>query len=113
MGVSERSFALVLTTVASEEQGREIARALVERHLAACVNVVPLAVSIYRWRGEICEDREHLLLVKTAPERFPEVAEAIRELHSYELPDVLCVEARFANEALVQWLEDALKAGAN
>lgn len=80
---------VVLTSVGTEQQAVEISQELVARRLATCVNIVPCLRSIYRWKGKVCEDSEFLLLVKTRRALFPAVSEAIRELHSYELPEVL------------------------
>ena len=78
---------LVLTTAGSEEEARKIAHALVERKLAACVNIVPQIESVYRWQGKVESAREWLLLIKTTSEKFSVVRDAIRELHSYDLPE--------------------------
>jgi periplasmic divalent cation tolerance protein len=77
---------LVLTTCGSLEEARTISHALVERHLAACVSIVPQIESVYRWQGEIEAATEWLLLIKTTVEVFDRVREALSELHSYELP---------------------------
>ncbi len=78
---------IVLTTAGTKEEAHKIARALVERQLAACVNIVPQVESVYRWEGEVEEATEWLLLIKTTAAGFARVREAIRELHSYELPE--------------------------
>jgi periplasmic divalent cation tolerance protein len=98
---------LVLTTVGSEEQGIHIAEALVERGFAACVNMIKRIRSIYRWKGEIWDDEEFLLLIKTRESLFGKVQETIRELHSYELPEVLCVPFSKADERVQAWILDA------
>ena len=98
---------LVLTTVGSEEQGIHIAEALVERGHAACVNMIKRIRSIYRWKGEIWDDEEFLLLIKTREGLFEKVRETIRELHSYELPEVLCVPVSSADEKVQAWILDS------
>jgi periplasmic divalent cation tolerance protein len=82
-------ISLVVTTVGTEQQAVEISEELVVRGLATCVNIVPCLRSIYRWNGKVCEDSEYLLLIKTRRALFAAVSEAIREIHSYELPEVL------------------------
>jgi periplasmic divalent cation tolerance protein len=77
---------IVLTTAGSEDEARKLARALVERKLAACVNIVPRIVSIYRWQEELEESSEWLLLIKTTEAAFGRVQRAIEELHAYDLP---------------------------
>jgi len=83
---------IVLTTVGSEGEAHKIAQHLVEQELAACVNIVPRIESIYRWQGKIESSQEWLLLIKTSAERFSGVRDAIRELHSYELPECIAVD---------------------
>ncbi|HUP42726.1 MAG TPA: divalent-cation tolerance protein CutA, partial [Thermoanaerobaculia bacterium] len=78
--------AAVVTTVGTEEQANLIAREIIARRQAACVNIVPGVRSIYRWQGKICSDAEFLLIAKTLESEFDAVAATIRELHSYELP---------------------------
>lgn len=95
---------LVVTTVGTEEQANEIAREIVARRQAACVNILPGIRSVYRWKGKICRDGELMLLVKTLDSEFEAVAETIRELHSYELPEVLCFAADRGEEGFLDWI---------
>jgi periplasmic divalent cation tolerance protein len=108
---------VIVTTVGEEEQALLIARELVSRRLAACVNVVPGMRSVYRWQGKICRDTEYLLLVKTLDTEFEAAAAAIRELHSYELPEILSFAVASGEEGFLAWIRDsvdksALAAGA-
>ncbi len=100
---------IVLTTAGSEEEARKIARHLVENRLAACVNIVPQVESIYRWEGKVDSSREWLLLVKTSQERFPAVREAIRELHSYELPECVVINIEDGSSNYLDWLADSVQ----
>ena len=95
---------IVLSTAGSEDEARKIARHLVESRLAACVNIVPQVESIYRWQGKVETAREWLLFVKTSAERFPEVRDAIRELHSYELPECIAISIEDGSLEYLQWL---------
>lgn len=97
---------LIMTTVGSEEQGIQIAQAVVERGQAACVNIVKHIRSIYRWKGEIWDDDEYLLMIKTRESLFGAVRETIRSLHSYELPEVLCVPVSKLDERVHGWIMD-------
>ena len=108
MDTGEARYQIVLSTAGSDEQARSIARALVERRLAACVNIVPLGCSIYRWRGRIEQDEERLLLIKSARHLFPALCEAIRELHTYETPEVLALDVRDGAADYLRWLEESL-----
>ena len=78
---------IVLTTVGLHEKAEELARALVDRRLAACVNLIGPIRSIYRWKGKIENEQEYLLLIKTSADRSADLAAAFSELHPYELPE--------------------------
>jgi periplasmic divalent cation tolerance protein len=102
---------IVLTATASEEEARKIARHLVQRRLAACVNVIPQVESIYRWQGKIEEAREWLLIIKTTAAAFAQVREAITELHSYELPECICLTIEDGSPAYLQWIAESVSIG--
>ena len=95
---------VVVTTVGTEEQAYLIAREIVARRQAACVNIVPGIRTIYRWKGKICKDGELLLLIKTLEEEFEEVAATIRELHSYELPEILSFGVSRGEQGFLDWI---------
>ncbi|MGH9546541.1 MAG: divalent-cation tolerance protein CutA [Terriglobales bacterium] len=95
---------LVLTTAGSKDEARKIGRALVERVLAACVNIVPQVESIYRWEGEIEEAEEWLLIVKTTRGAFERVRDAITDLHSYDLPECISVSIDEGNLEYLSWI---------
>jgi periplasmic divalent cation tolerance protein len=97
---------IVLTTAGSEEEGRKIARHLVEKHLAACVNIIPRVTSIYRWQGKVEEANEWLLIVKTTEKAFAGVRAAINELHSYELSECVCLKIEDGSPNYLQWIAD-------
>src|SRR3984957_15472856 len=94
---------IVLSTTGSEDEARKIARELVERRLAACVNILPPVESIYRWQGKIETGREWLLLIKTTAERFTAVNDTIRELHSYELPECIAIDIEDGSSEYLRW----------
>ena len=102
-------LAVIMTTVGSEEQAGRIAETLVQEGLAACVNIVRRVRSIYRWKGELWDDEEHLVLIKTREELFEQVREAIRRIHSYELPEVICVPVLRADEKVRDWILDSTR----
>jgi periplasmic divalent cation tolerance protein len=82
----------------------EISEELIARRFATCVNIVPCLRSIYRWKGKICEDTEYLLFIKTPRRLFDRVSEAIREFHSYELPEILALPVEAAEESFHRWV---------
>jgi periplasmic divalent cation tolerance protein len=95
---------LVMTSVGTEQQAVEISEELIGRRLATCVNIVPCLRSIYRWKGKVCEDTEYLLLIKTPKRLFDRVSDAIREFHSYELPEILGFPITAAETNFHQWI---------
>jgi len=102
-------FVLVLTTVPDEAKGHEIARALVEKRLAACVTVSAAARSFYRWQGKICEDAERILFIKTRAELFPALEEAFRTLHPYEVPELIALPVVGGAQPYLDWLRAETK----
>jgi periplasmic divalent cation tolerance protein len=100
---------LVLTTASSKDEARKIARALVERLLAACVNIVPQMGSIYRWEGEVEEAEEWLLIIKTTRTAFERVRDAIKELHSYDVPECVCISIEEGSLEYLSWIGQSVK----
>jgi periplasmic divalent cation tolerance protein len=99
---------LVLSTAGSKEEAQKIARLLVERLLAACVNIVAVE-SIYRWEGEVEQAQEWLLVVKTTEEAFERVRAAIEELHSYGVPECISISVEDGSAVYLQWISDSVK----
>lgn len=100
---------LVLTTAGSEMEAQKIAQALVEHRLAACVNIVPRIQSVYRWEGKIEQSVEYLLVIKTAQAREEQVRAAIRQLHSYELPECISISIEDGGPEYLKWLSDSVE----
>ena len=100
---------VVLSTAGSEDEARKIAHNLVENQLAACVNIVPGIESIYRWQGKVETAREWLLLIKTTAEKFPAVRDAIRELHSYDLPECIAIPIDDGSTEYLEWIGESVK----
>ena len=99
-------YQLVLTTCPDAGLATTIGRTLVEERLAACVNVLPPMQSIYRWQQGVESATEQLLVIKTRAEDYPAVERRIRELHSYELPEVIAVPIVNGLPAYLAWLEN-------
>jgi periplasmic divalent cation tolerance protein len=97
---------IVLTTAGSHEEAKEIAHALVERRLAACVNIVGSVDSVYRWKDEIESAQEWMLIIKTTAGAFEGVRDAIRELHSYELPECVQISIEAGSELFLKWISE-------
>ncbi len=99
------------TTTGSREEAEKIAHALVERRLAACANIVGPIHSIYRWQGKVESADEHLLIIKTTAAMFDGVRKAIRELHSYELPECIQLPIEGGSAEYLRWIEESVGGG--
>jgi periplasmic divalent cation tolerance protein len=100
---------IVLSTAGSRDEARKIARALVERRLAACVNIVAPVESVYRWQGEVENAEEWLLIIKTTAQAFSKVREAICELHSYDLPECVLLSIEDGSKAYLEWIAESVE----
>jgi periplasmic divalent cation tolerance protein len=100
---------VVLTTCGSQEEGRHIARALVEQRLAACVNIVPQIDSVYQWQGKIETATEWLLIIKTTAGAVGSLRDAIEELNSYDLPEFLALAVEDGSAAYLDWIGESVK----
>jgi periplasmic divalent cation tolerance protein len=99
---------LVLTTAGSAEEARRLAHSLVEQRLAGCVNIVSPMESIYRWEGKVESAQEWLLLIKTTEAAFPRLREAIRQLHSYDVPECISLSIDDGTEPYLKWLDQSV-----
>lgn len=95
---------IVLTTAGSSEEAQKIAHALVERKLAACVNIVPQVESVYRWQDKVESAAEWLMIIKTKVDLFEHVRDAIKELHSYDLPECVMLEISAGSKEYLDWI---------
>jgi periplasmic divalent cation tolerance protein len=100
---------LVLTTCGSLEEARSIAQTLVERQLAACVNIAPQIESVYRWQGEVETATEWLLVIKTTAEAFDRLRETLTKLHSYELPECIAIAIEDGSAAYLEWMGQSVR----
>jgi len=100
---------LVISTAGSREEASRIASALVEDRLAACVNIAGPIESVYRWQGKVERSHEFLMLVKTTSHQSEAVAKRIRELHSYELPEVIEVSVDGGSGEYLKWIADSVR----
>ena len=95
---------IVVTSAGSARDGSGLARTLVEERLAACVTVLPGAVSIYRWKGHVETADEVALLIKTTDEQVATLEKRLKELHSYETPEFLVLKVQGGSEEYLAWL---------
>jgi periplasmic divalent cation tolerance protein len=96
---------LMLVTAGTRDEAERIGEALVEERLAACVSVIPVVHSFYRWEGRLQREHEALLLVKTLAEKSDAVMAFVRERHSYELPEILRVNVDGGLSAYLDWMQ--------
>jgi len=99
---------VVLLTAANGEEAARLAEVLVGAHLAACVQIMPAMESIYRWQGKIERQSEVLLIVKTIKARFADLEKEVRVLHSYETPEIVCLEITTGSAPYLQWLTQSV-----
>jgi periplasmic divalent cation tolerance protein len=109
--VQKANAVVVLTTIGADADGQALARALVEEQLAACVNVLPVMTSVYRWKGQIEQDREQQLVIKTTRDRVDALEARVRELHAYELPEFLVIAADAGSAAYLAWVRESVGSG--
>src|SRR5262245_55366825 len=99
---------VIFVTTGSETEAETIAKALVEERLVACVNLLPPVRSIYRWEGNVTDEREWLMVMKTTIERFPAVEKRVRALHSYQVPEVIALPITGGAERYLRWLRESI-----
>lgn len=97
-------FLIVLTTVGTEEQANLLADELVVRRHAACVHMIRIGRTVYRWQGRILDDNEYLLIAKTTDEEYPLVEATIQELNTYEVPEILAFEVKHGDPKFFEWI---------
>jgi periplasmic divalent cation tolerance protein len=99
---------VVLTTCGSAEEARRIAQELIERRLAACVNIVPQIESVYRWKGEVESASEWLLIIKTTADAFERLRDALGSLHSYDVPECIEIAIEDGSAAYLEWIGESV-----
>ena len=99
---------ILLTTASSKDEAEKIARALVDRRAAACVNIGAAVQSIYRWKGAVEEATEWQLIIKTTDAFVPQAMAIVRELHSYEVPELIVLPVETGSEAYLKWIGESV-----
>jgi periplasmic divalent cation tolerance protein len=99
---------VAFSTVARAEDAQRIARDLVEQQAAACVNIVPGLTSVYRWKGKIETDAEHLLVIKTRRDRVADLKAALTALHPYEVPELIVMPIEDGHAPYLRWIDESV-----
>ena len=99
---------VVLTTAPDIEEAESLAEKILEARLSACVQVLPRMTSFYWWKGTVQKDSEHLLLIKTLPEKFDELRDFIQSHHSYEVPEIVALAAEKVSDSYLGWIKDSV-----
>lgn len=100
---------IIYSTTGNLQDAKKIAHSLVEEKLVACVNIIPKIESIYRWQGKIEEDIESVLIAKTTDKNVEKTIQRLKELHSYELPDIVAIPITSGLKEYLNWVEDETK----
>jgi len=107
--VREAEYVVVLTTLPGDADAATFAHALVEDHLAACVNLLPAMESVYRWEGRIDRDVERQVVIKTARDRVMALWERVQDLHPYDVPEFIVLPVVDGNAAYLQWVGESTR----
>lgn len=102
-------YVVVLTTMPADADAHAFGRSLVDEKLAACVNLLPLMESVYRWEGRIETETERQLVIKTSRDRIVPLWDRVRELHPYEIPEFLVLQVVDGNEAYLRWVGESTR----
>jgi len=97
---------MVMTTVGQEGEGHALAERLIEKKLAACVSIQSPCTSIYTWKGKVEKEREFILVIKSVPDRLDPLVTEIRNIHPYECPEILRIDADSVNPGYTEWLKE-------
>jgi periplasmic divalent cation tolerance protein len=106
--MSTPELCTVLVTCPSMEKAAELAKALVAERLIACANLIPGVRSIYAWKGEVCDEPEVMMVLKSVPQRFTQLKDRIVALHPYEVPEVLQLDVQKAHGPYLDWVRAAV-----
>ena len=102
-------YIVVFITVPNLEVGEKIGNTLVEEKLAACVNITSEIKSVYFWKGKIEEDKEYLLIIKTRKDKFESLERRVKEIHPYEVPEIIAVPIVLGSKDYLDWIDETLE----
>ncbi|KAF0119868.1 MAG: periplasmic divalent cation tolerance protein [bacterium] len=104
--MAETTYITVLITAGSEEEAGRIGKTLVEERLIACANIIPKIRSIFSWKGEIWDENEVLMILKSKESLFQQIKERVKTLHSYEVPEIIALPIQLGSEDYLNWIDE-------
>ena len=105
----KESILLVYCTVSNQDEAKRIAHRLVKKKLAACCNILSTVDSIYRWKGDIEETEESLMLLKTTVKKYDQLEKEIKMIHSYAVPEIIATKLEMGSSAYIDWIIECLE----
>lgn len=109
--MKSNDFAVILITTSQDEESQLIARALLEQKIAACINIIPQISSLFWWKRKIEQERESMLVVKTRIKLIDEVVRLVKEVHSYEVPEIIALPVVGGNHDYLEWIDHEVISG--
>jgi periplasmic divalent cation tolerance protein len=102
-------YCVVLITTKNKDEAKNIAKKILEEHLAACVNIVENISSMYHWENKIVEDNESLMIVKTTKKNFKKLTEVVKSIHSYSSPEIIALPIKDGISSYLKWIDSVVK----
>lgn len=99
---------LVYTAIDDKKKAKKIAKKLLAKHLAACIQIQKIK-SLYKWQGKLCNEKEFLLCIKTAPKKRKKLCKKLRQMHSYDTPEIACISVKHWDKKYKKWLDKAIR----
>ncbi len=100
------SYCIINCTIDNKKDAVEIAKKLVKKKLIACCSIIPSVTSVYEWDGDLCEDNEFLMIMKTETELFGLIEKEIKKMHTYELPELICIPVNNGSRKYLDWVDE-------
>lgn len=100
---------LVLCTCPDQPCAEELSKVLLQQQLAACVQIMPALMSMFFWEQKLCQESEHLLVIKTLAKHWPALEQYLREQHPYEVPEIIALQAAAVSQPYQQWLQQTVQ----
>lgn len=104
MSITKNKIIIIFVTVPDQKEGRRISKEILTSRLAACVNIIPGIQSMYQWKGKIVQEKEAMLVLKTTRSRYRKLEQKIKQLHSYEVPEVIAIPIIYGSPQYIEWV---------